>query len=114
MTSAAGMLCFMLLIIPLADGAIRWLKIGDLTSNGMWPAPRKDFAIGYDASRRFLVIFGGEGSRGEPLSDTWIFDLFLSGFCDNLLQINFMRVRFQIVGTAAIIKDQVDAMAQLT
>lgn len=37
------------------------------------PPPRRDAALGYDAARNRIILFGGRS--GGPLNDTWAFDL---------------------------------------
>ncbi len=56
-----------------------WVMSGPL---GGWtpvpvfgPSPRSGFAFAFDAARNVLVLFGGEDALGDPLGDTWTFDL---------------------------------------
>ncbi|KAI9595783.1 hypothetical protein BDF19DRAFT_422236 [Syncephalis fuscata] len=39
------------------------------------PPPRYDFAMGYDARRKFVYIFGGRTAANVPLDDTWILEV---------------------------------------
>lgn len=40
------------------------------------PSSRRNHSLVFDASRNALVLFGGQGSQGQPLGDTWEWDGF--------------------------------------
>lgn len=53
------------------DGAAgSWTPVTPATS----PGPRQGHAMAYDSARRKTVLFGGVGSSGTELADTWEFD----------------------------------------
>lgn len=58
-------------IAILSQDVLRWRRL-DIT--GSSPKPRKDAAIGFDASRNKITIFGGRGNHGT-FSDTWNLDI---------------------------------------
>ena len=57
--------------VAFCQDVFRWQKI-DVT--GLSPKPRKDVAIGFDAARNSLTIFGGRSGM-ETFSDTWTMDI---------------------------------------
>ncbi|KRZ05371.1 Adagio-like protein 1, partial [Trichinella zimbabwensis] len=77
--------CFLLLLwfgcllkwTNAAGGPLEWNRV---VENGqtLRPAPRKHAALGYDTVRHYVVLFGGEGEKGQIYSDTWIFDILAS------------------------------------
>jgi hypothetical protein len=49
----------------------RWEQV---EATNALPPPRRDAALGYDAARNRVILFGGR-SGGSNLNDTWAFDL---------------------------------------
>ncbi|RKP08091.1 hypothetical protein THASP1DRAFT_23860 [Thamnocephalis sphaerospora] len=53
---------------------LQWINYDSFVT-GDRPPPRYDFAMGYDARRKFVYIFGGRTATGQLLDDTWILDV---------------------------------------
>lgn len=63
----------LLLLVPAVSSQLKWRLISATNESDQFPAPRRDSSIGFDQTRKQLVIFGGRGD--ENYDDTWIFDL---------------------------------------
>jgi hypothetical protein len=70
------LLVFLEVLIPVKASLplLQWINY-DAYIVGERPPPRYDFAMGYDARRKFVYIFGGRTTANVPLDDTWILDV---------------------------------------
>ena len=50
----------------------RWIEV---SAKGGWPKKRDGAAVMFDPGDRRLIIFGGWDTDGNPLGDTWAYDL---------------------------------------
>lgn len=64
---------FLFFSVNLAYCQVQWSKI-EVNTSSPQPAARRDGALGYLASEKILVLFGGRTSAGI-VGDTWIFNI---------------------------------------